>query len=224
MRPAVLVFLIGLITFSFSSKGQNDSARRKVFFVIGAKASVVHCDELFGAGGDEGRGKLRANGEGYVTAGVTSKRVRVTLGLGYAKYLTTLVQTDRVTPYTYHYNYEFYLTKLNVGFLLGKNSQWVLEVNTGVSRLFNFNKAYNEKPPLGDQKYNYEQTQNIFWGGISFGRSIKLTEHLNLDIVAGNNLSTRISPLSKNYYYYDRNTPSRNLWVKSLSLQLIYKI
>ncbi len=224
MRSLFFVFLAGLTLLSSSILGQNDSIRRKTFFLIGIRAAAVHNYELFGPGSSQGKSKVRANGEGYLSLGVQSKKLRVLVDVGYASHRTKRVQTDVVSPYTYSYFYEFYLTKLNIEFLQGKKSQWIIGINVGASRLLKFNKTYDAKPPSGDQKYVYDIPQNVFWGGISFGRSIKLTEHVNLDILASNSLSTRIYPFSTSYNYYDRDTPGRNLWVKSFSLQLIYKI
>ncbi len=241
-----VTFFLVVFTFLLCSevKGQYDSLKKHKLFIIGFGGGVnntllyypLYRDQLDRNNVSFNDQKICFAGEGELFVGFKTKRKQITLGMGYANYQSknlhiynypnTSITQASVDYIFYH---KFYKGNLNINWLVGENNRWIIGANLDCGVLFYFKEFSHVEYTLGqndsDYTYEYPSPQIIMFTGINYGRLFKIAEHIDFAVSFNTKISSRILGATSNASNIKTSkTPDRNLFVKTLNFNLIFKI
>lgn len=245
MKKLTTYFLLFFTFFSYvETSGKNDSLKKHKNFIVGFGGSInntllyypLYRDQLDRNSVSFNDQKISSAGEGELFVGFQTKKRRITLGLGYADYQSKNLHIDNYpnssntsTTVEYTFYHKFYKSNINLNWLLGDNGRWMIGANLDCGILFYFKEFRHVEHTLGqsniDLIYEYPSPQVIIFTGINFGRLFKINERIDLGIVFNTKVSSRIIGADNSESQITKSkTPDRNLLIKSLNLNLNFKM
>jgi hypothetical protein len=251
MKKLILFFTFILsITFCFS---QNDSikGKQKPNFVIDLIISPAICfeDQHSLEGSSDLNYKYKYPSYSFSISndyGIRVKSSLFTIGLGisyysykkYNEYSFTNNGTEVNSKNTFQFTYFFYKFPVKYCLFIGKKKNWFAGINSEISILSSYKTTWHETRTISYVNGNIEVInrssnnlqqvpQAIFWLGLEFGKTLRLTKWFQINLSVDMKYSSIIYGKHKgSYYEYGSNssfTP-RNLFVISLNIGSMFKI
>ncbi|HLC84156.1 MAG TPA: hypothetical protein VJI69_10030 [Bacteroidia bacterium] len=231
-------FLILIMLFCVETKALNDSLKRNTRFIIGLSGAPNNTYVIYSFGKSKNGStdnykdqKISFGAEGKLFIGLQKRKIQATLGLGYAYYLCKYADTYGANnDYTRdrYFQHKFYISSLNVNWLVGDENCWIVGLNAEYGVLHYFKKFVHIDNPIvvADYSIEYFTPQETIWAGINFGRLFKINKFIDFSIIFNTKASSIISGNRPKGSSYPNNigTPDRNLFVKTLNLNFSLKL